>query len=197
MGGDPRGGISAGPAAGVVPLAVLADHGEGTVDGADIATVLPSARVGAVEEVTGRRDGDRPYFYDEGDDGDSYGFALDQWVGRECPVLRRDHLTGDEEHAANSFAGFPAVRTALALGLGDGPNRALARLWRWTPGILLPNGIHVYGPHVIRERNDTYEVRRYAPRWTLDGDDGDDSGLFMRHHTAPVTADAPTDAYMS
>ncbi|WP_211362997.1 hypothetical protein [Streptomyces phaeoluteigriseus] len=96
------------------PRRLRRGHGR-PVDGADIATVLPSAQVGAVEDLTGRRDGDRLNFYDEGD-GDS------------------------QRHA---------------------------------------------------------RVRRYAPRWTLVGDDSGGSGLFMRPHTAPATADAPTDAYMS
>ena len=40
----------------------------------------------------------------------------------------------------------------------------------------------VYGPQAIRERNETYEVREYAPDWVLIGDDSGGSGLFMRRH---------------
>ncbi|MDQ2583809.1 hypothetical protein [Saccharothrix yanglingensis] len=30
-------------------------------------------------------------------------------------------------------------------------------------GVLLDNGVHAYGPHVIAERNATFEVAGYAP----------------------------------
>ncbi|MGW0432666.1 hypothetical protein ACWDV4_08985 [Micromonospora sp. NPDC003197] len=58
----------------------------------------------------------------------------------------------------------------------------MARLWRSTPGVLLPNGVLIYGPQTITERNQTYEVARYAPHWVLIGDDSGGGGLFMRRH---------------
>lgn len=83
-----------------------------------------------------------------------------------------EHGTGDEEQVAGSFAAFLSTREALAVGLGDGPNRAITRLWRSTPGGCYPNGVRVYGPQAIRERNETHEIREYAPDWVLIGDDG-------------------------
>lgn len=155
----------------------LTTYGEGTVDRAEIATITPD-----FEAFTGVLDGDRLRFHQEADCGDSHHFALDRRVGGEHAVVRRDHLTGDEEQVAESFAGLLGTREALAAGLGDGPNPTIARLWRFTPGVLLPDGVLVYGPQAIRERNETYEVREYAPDWVLIGDDSGGSGLFMRRH---------------
>ncbi|WP_053718411.1 SMI1/KNR4 family protein [Saccharothrix sp. NRRL B-16348] len=153
----------------------LTHYGGGTVGGTEIATVVPGP-----ETFTGRLDGERLCFYQEADCGDSYHFALDRRVGEEHAVVRRDHRTGDEEQVAESFAGFLSTREALAAGLGDGPNPTIARLWRSTPGVLLPDGVLVYGPQAIRERNETYEVREYAPHWVLIGDDSGGGGLLMR-----------------
>ncbi|XKK39708.1 hypothetical protein HFP72_02135 [Nocardiopsis sp. ARC36] len=120
-----------------------------------------------------RREGARLCFCVEPGCGDGYSFALDRpGAGGEFQVVRRDALDGDESPVAESFAGFLAVRTALALGLRDGPTPAVARLWRSTPGALLANGVLAYGPHLIGERNETFEVRRYAADWVLVGDDG-------------------------
>ncbi|MBB5957816.1 hypothetical protein FHS29_004411 [Saccharothrix tamanrassetensis] len=165
----------------------LATYGVGEVGGVPIATVdpdgaaAPAGYADAPEAVTGGLDGDRLRFCEE-PGGDDYSFALDRREGEECPVVRRDHLTGEEEQFAETFAGFLGVREALAAGLRDGPNPTIARLWRTTPGMLLPDGVLVYGPQTIRERNETYEVGEYAPHWVLVGDDSGGNGLFMRHH---------------
>lgn len=160
----------------------LTEYGEGTVNGAEVATIAPLWHADAVDVTTGQLDGDRLCFYQETDGGDRYCFALDQRAGSEHAVVRRDHFTGDEQQVADSFAGFLTVQAALASGLKDGPNPSIARLWRSTPGALLPNGVVIYGPHIIRERNNTYEVREYAPDWVLIGDDSGGRGLFMRRH---------------
>ncbi|MFD0337430.1 SMI1/KNR4 family protein [Streptomyces sp. NPDC127117] len=168
----------------------LAEFGHGRAGGADIATVAPAGFADdpageMYEAVTAgwRRDGERLCFAVEPDCGDEYRFALDR-AGEdgEYPVVGRDGTDGSEYPVAESFAGFLAVRAALSRGLRDGPNPAVARLWRSTPGVLLGNGVHVYGPHVIQERNETFEVPRYAPGWVLVGDDSGGDGLFMRHH---------------
>ncbi|KUF18066.1 SMI1/KNR4 family protein [Streptomyces silvensis] len=160
----------------------LTEYGEGAFNATEIASVAPPTP--DTVDVTTELEGERLCFYRESDGcGGSFHFALDQWDGEEHPVVRRDHFTGEEdEEFADSFAGFLTVQVALHSGLGEGPNPTIARLWRSTPGVLLPNGVSVYGPHVIRERNDTYEVREYAPDWVLVGDDSGGRGLFMRHH---------------
>ncbi|MCM2387807.1 SMI1/KNR4 family protein [Streptomyces albipurpureus] len=165
----------------------LTTYGSGTLHGTEIATIAPEEHRDAPESLLapGRLMGNRLHFYEEPDGGDSFSFALDQSDQsghQEYPVLRRDHFTGEEERYAEGFAGFLTVQTALASGLGDGPNPTIARLWRTTPGVLLPNGIHIYGPGSISERNKTYEVRKYAPPWVLVGDDSGGRGLLMRHH---------------
>ncbi|MFD7532410.1 SMI1/KNR4 family protein [Streptomyces sp. NPDC059849] len=183
----------------------LAEYGHGRAGDADIATVAPSWQGGPgddpaadqagdpaddqagemYEAVTAgwRRDGERLCFAVEPDCGDQFRFALDR-AGEdgEYPVLGRDGTDGCEYPVAESFAGFLTVRAALSRGLRDGPNPAVARLWRSTPGVLLDNGVHVYGPHLIQERNETFEVPRYAPGWVLVGDDSGGDGLFMRRH---------------
>ncbi|MEU1184927.1 hypothetical protein ABZ464_46415 [Streptomyces sp. NPDC005820] len=159
----------------------LAEYGEGTIDMMEVASVAPLTNLHTID-VTTQLDGDRLCFYREPEGGDSFWFALDRWDGEEHPVIRRDHLTGDDQEFADSFTGFLAVKVALLSGLGEGPNPTITRLWRSRPGVLLPNGVSLYGPHVIRERNDTYEVREYAPDWVLVGDDSGGRGLFMRLH---------------
>lgn len=68
----------------------------------------------------------------------------------------------------------------MTSALGPAPLPVLTRLWRTTPGVLLPNGVVVYGPQDIVERNETYEVAEYQPDWVLIGDDSGGRGLFMR-----------------
>ncbi|WP_328912216.1 MULTISPECIES: SMI1/KNR4 family protein [unclassified Streptomyces] len=160
----------------------LAHYGEGTVHGEALATVVPPRHAGAVGDLTGLRAGNRLGFHDDGDCDDSYHFALDEREDEECPVVRWDCFTGGEERFADSFAGFLTARVALASGLGNGPNPTIARLWRSTPGVLRPDGVHVYGPHTFVERDRTYRVRALAPHWVLIGDDGGGRGLFMRRH---------------
>lgn len=162
----------------------LAEFGGGAIGGAPIATVGPPSRADAVDDITAGwrlREG-RLCFYSEPDCGDAYHFVLDDRAGREQAVVRHDHLTGEEEPVADSFAGFLTVQAALEAGLKDGPNPTIARLWRSTPGVLLPNGVLVYGPQTIAERNDAFEIRRYAPQWVLVGDDSGGNGLLMRRH---------------
>ncbi|MFE5853132.1 SMI1/KNR4 family protein [Streptomyces sp. NPDC056500] len=162
----------------------LSTYGTGTLHGSEIATIPPADHADTHDSLTapGRLRDDRLSFYDDPDGGDSYAFALDRPTKHEHAVVRRDHFTGEEDEIADTFAGFLTVRTALANGLRDGPNPTMARLWRTTPGVLLPNGVHIYGPDTIAERNTTYEVRKYAPHWVLIGDDSGGSGFFMRHH---------------
>ncbi|QUF03732.1 SMI1/KNR4 family protein [Actinosynnema pretiosum subsp. pretiosum] len=138
----------------------LAEFGGGVVDGTPLGT----------QEF----DADGLVFWRDGDCGAAYRFG-DEVGGERCVV-------GDEGVVAESFAGFLTTRVALALGLRDGPNPAVARLWRATPGVLLDNGVHVYGPDSFGERNATVEVARYAPHWVLVGDDSGGAGLFMRRH---------------
>lgn len=128
---------------------------------------------------------DRLCFAVEPDCGDAYHFALDrsgEAGAGEYPVVCRDGADGSEYPVAESFAGFLAVRAARLRGLRDGPNPAVARLWRSTPGVLLDNGVHIYGPQCTGERNETFEVSRYAPDWVLVGDDSGGDGFFMRRH---------------
>ncbi|MFL1382392.1 DUF4303 domain-containing protein [Nocardiopsis protaetiae] len=65
-------------------------------------------------------------------------------------------------------------------GLSAAPNPSVAEVWRTTPGLYLPDGTAVYGPHSLAERNTTFEVAAYAPGWVLVGDDGGGRGLLMR-----------------
>ncbi|MGW4028612.1 hypothetical protein ACWEFL_04700 [Streptomyces sp. NPDC004838] len=160
----------------------LTEYGEGTLGRQEIATAGPPHHIAALDLTDGWSGGDRLWFHQDGDCGDDYSFALDARDGDEHPVVRRDGFTGEEEPFADSFAGFLTVRTALAAGLREGPNPAIARLWRSTPGIRLPDGMVIYGPHLLPERNDAHEVRAHAPHWVLIGDDGAGIGLFMRHH---------------
>lgn len=82
--------------------------------------------------------------------------------------------------------GLPVDRAARAEpadhrgGHVPAPNPSVADLWRATPGLHLPDGTAVYGPHSLAERNTTFEVARYAPGWVLVGDDGGGRGLLMR-----------------
>ncbi|MCP2096497.1 hypothetical protein LV78_004483 [Actinosynnema pretiosum] len=138
----------------------LAEFGGGLLDGAPLG----------VEEF----DRDGLVFWRDGDCGPDHRFGDE--VGGERRVVVGDEVVAD------SFAGFLTTRVALALGLRDGPNPAVARLWRATPGVLLDNGVHVYGPDSFGERNTTFEVARYAPHWVLVGDDSGGAGLFMRRH---------------
>ncbi|MGE7433008.1 MULTISPECIES: hypothetical protein [Kitasatospora] len=62
----------------------------------------------------------------------------------------------------------------------EGPVPVLTRLWRCTPGLQFPDGVVVYGPQDLPERNETYEVGEYQPDWVLIGDDSGGRGLFMR-----------------
>ncbi|MFF9349407.1 SMI1/KNR4 family protein [Streptomyces sp. NPDC014734] len=181
----------------------LAEFGRGRAGAADLAVVVPSGSTDGAGEPDGtdgvldtydmyeaitaewRLSGDRLCFAVEPDCGDSYFFALDrrgEAGDGECPVVRRDGSDGDEYPVAESFAGFLAVREALSRGLGDGPNPTIACLWRSTPGVLFDNGVLVYGPHRIGERNESFEVARHAPDWVMVGEDGAGQGLFMRHH---------------
>ncbi|WP_329595556.1 SMI1/KNR4 family protein (plasmid) [Streptomyces sp. NBC_01005] len=163
----------------------LTEYGNGTSAGARIATVAPPGTGSAGDDdITGgwRLDGDRLCFCAEPDGGDTYHFALDRQSGEEYAVVRRDPGSGQEELVADTFAGFLTVQVALSNGLGAGPTSTLAGLWRSTPGVLLPNGVLIYGPHTILERNETYQVGEYAPDWVLIGDDSGGGGLFMRRH---------------
>jgi len=168
----------------------LSEYGAGTLGGGWIASIAPPDLRGHVDDdltAPGRLVDGRLCFYAEPDCGDSYHFvhpgrrSSGTAAPAEWPVVRCD-VFGDEEPFAESFAGFLAVSVARAAGLGDGPNPSLARLWRSTPGVLLPNGVLIYGPQTITERNETYEVADYAPHWVLVGDDSGGGGLFMRRH---------------
>lgn len=81
---------------------------------------------------------------------------------------------------AGSASPDPASGTSAAGGSGIAPNPAVADLWRATPGLHLPDGTAIYGPHTLVERNVTYEVDEYAPGWALVGDDGGGCGYLMR-----------------
>ncbi|GAA1245919.1 hypothetical protein GCM10009665_40960 [Kitasatospora nipponensis] len=188
-GGAPEGWIRAAEGA-VGPFAPsyrwwLAEYNDGELDGAPLARLGPPGERDAGDLPAGwRLDGDRFCFHVEPDGGDSYHFALDRptrsGAGTEYPVIRCDRCSGAQESVADSFAGFLTGRVARAAGLGDGPTPELARLWRSTPGVLLPDGVLVYGPLDILERNETYEVAEYQPQWVLIGDDSGGQGLFMR-----------------
>lgn len=163
----------------------LAQYNDGELDGEPLATLAPPGERGANELTAGwRLDKDRLCFYAEPDGGDTYHFTLDRYgesgAGEEHAVIRRDRRSGAEELVADSFAGFLTVRVARTAALGDRPTPALAQLWRSTPGVLLPNGVVLYGPQDFLERNETYEVSEYQPDWVLIGDDSGGRGLFMR-----------------
>ncbi|MBP1161976.1 SMI1/KNR4 family protein [Rhodococcus sp. PvR099] len=158
----------------------LGEYGAGWLRGAPIATAAPAE---ADEAITAdwRSTGTRLCFHAE-EGGDTHYFALDRrGIDGEWPVVRRDPFDGDEYPVAENFAGFLAVQAALARGLRDGPNPTIAALWRSTAGALRDDGLLLYGPHQIQERNETFEVREYAPDWVLVGDDSGGRGLFMRH----------------
>lgn len=163
----------------------LAEYNDGELDGEPLAALAPPGEQDT-DGLTARwRLGkDRLCFYTEPEGGDTYHFALDRsgdsGAVEEQAVIRRDRRTGAEERVADSFAGFLTVHVARSAGLGDRLTPALTRLWRSTPGVLLPNGVVVYGPQDIVERNETYEVGEYQPDWVLIGDDSGGSGLFMR-----------------
>lgn len=160
----------------------LTEYGSARLGGAPVATVFPAGDDSDAITAAWRRSDDRLCFHTE-DDGDAHSFALDRTgPDGEWPVVRRDSIDGDEYPVAETFAGFLAVQTALRLGLRDGPNPTIAALWRSTPGLLREDGLLMYGPHRIRERNETFEVATYAPHWTMVGDDSGGRGLFMRHH---------------
>ena len=77
----------------------------------------------------------------------------------------------------------PETTTELAEHSGPlaaAPHPALAALWELTPGLYLPDGSAIYGPHSLAERNETYEVAEYSPGWALIGDDGGGRGYLMR-----------------
>ncbi|MEU3597274.1 SMI1/KNR4 family protein [Streptomyces sp. NPDC006798] len=161
----------------------LAEYGEGTVARQEIATVGALRHIGG-PDIAGRRpEGDRLPFHQDGDCGDRYSFALDAaGADGEHPVVRHDPFTGEDEPFADSFAGFLTVRTALLRGLREGPNPAVARLWRATPGVRLRDGGQVYGPQALGVRNEARGIADRAPHWVLIGEDGTGGGLFMRRH---------------
>ncbi|CCH28834.1 SMI1/KNR4 family protein [Actinosynnema sp. NPDC047251] len=162
----------------------LAEYGTGSVDGMPIAApagVVPENVEETAAGLVDGLDGTRLWFCAE-PCGHRYGFALDVVVDGEHQVVERDPFSGEDEPVAESFAGFLAVSEARAAGLRDGPNPTVAALWRSTPGVLRADGVLLYGPQTIRERNETYEVPRYAPHWVLVGDDSGGSGFFMRRH---------------
>ncbi|MFF7454442.1 SMI1/KNR4 family protein [Kitasatospora sp. NPDC008115] len=159
----------------------LAAYGEGSLRGCPIATVEPVEGLGEPGLTEGWSGGDRLWFHEDDDHG-RHGFALDQAVDGEWPVVVQSPFTDEEQVVADSFAGFLTVWTALAAGLREGPNPAVARLWRATPGLRLPDGGTLSGPHTFRARNEAWEVSTYAPHWALVGEDGGGAGLFMRRH---------------
>ncbi|MFB6888020.1 hypothetical protein ACFCX4_01725 [Kitasatospora sp. NPDC056327] len=159
----------------------LAEYGEGSLRGCPIATVDPGPGSGEPGLARDRPGGDRLWFFED-DDHERYGFALDRAADEEWPVVVHSPFTGEEQPFADSFAGFLTVWAALATGSGEGPNPAVARLWRATPGVRLPDGGTLYGPHTLRARNDAREVPASAPHWVLVGEDGGGAGLFMRRH---------------
>lgn len=97
------------------------------------------------------------------------GPLLDEWlreVAGQTP-LEVDAAASDE-HLDLLWPEAPA------------PNPTIAALWRITPGVLSPDGVVIYGPKVIVERNETFEVAERAPGWVLVGDDSGGAGLLMR-----------------
>ncbi|GAA1398339.1 hypothetical protein GCM10009639_36770 [Kitasatospora putterlickiae] len=159
----------------------LAAYGEGSLRGRPIATPDPVPGLGEPGLLDDRSGGGRLWFHED-DDHECFGFALDRAADGEWPVVVRSRVTGEEWPFADSFAGFLTVWTARAAGLREGPNPAVARLWRATPGVRLPDGGTLLGPHVFGARNDAWEVRTHAPHWVLVGEDGGGAGLFMRRH---------------
>jgi hypothetical protein len=97
------------------------------------------------------------------------GPLLDEWLAKvaELPLLEPDPEATTELGEASEPPASP-------------PNITMARLWRMTPGLYLPDGTTIYGPHSIGERNETYEVAEYCPGWVLIGDDGGGNGYLMR-----------------
>jgi hypothetical protein len=83
----------------------------------------------------------------------------------EQPELAAVHELAPADHAADP------VRP---------PNPSIADLWRVTPGISLPDGVSIYGPLSLGERNATFEAAEYVPGWVVVGDDGGGTGLLMR-----------------
>ncbi|MEU5164189.1 SMI1/KNR4 family protein [Streptomyces sp. NPDC020875] len=161
----------------------LTEYGEGTVARQEIATVGALRHIGGLDIADGPPEGDRLPFHQDGDCGDRYSFALDTaGADGEHPVVRHDPFLGEEEPFADSFAGFLTVRTASLRGLREGPNPAVARLWRATPGVRLRGGGTVYGPQTLRVRNEARGIADRAPHWVLIGEDGTGGGLFMRRH---------------
>ncbi|MFF9347041.1 SMI1/KNR4 family protein [Streptomyces sp. NPDC014734] len=172
----------------------LAEYNDGELDGEPLAALAPPGERGTDDLTAGwRLDDGRLCFYSEPDGDGTYHFtpgrSAESRAGAEHAVIRRDRHRGAEELVADSFAGFLTLHVARSAGLGDAPVPALARLWRSTPGVLLPNGVQVYSPLDILERNETYEVSTYQPDWVLIGDDSGGRGLFMRRgdgHRASV-----------
>ncbi|WP_130797839.1 SMI1/KNR4 family protein [Streptomyces otsuchiensis] len=167
----------------------LVAFGGGTVAGAELACVAPPGALDTPEAVTAQAvaaggppgDGLLPFAAEP--DGDRFLFDLTaRRASGECPVLRADGIDGRLDPFADTFVGFLTVSVARAEGLGDGPNPAVARLWRRGPGVRLPGGVQLYGPHLIAERNTTHAVTGYAPGWVLVGDDSGGGGLLMRRH---------------
>ncbi|MFX4292567.1 SMI1/KNR4 family protein [Streptomyces bohaiensis] len=164
----------------------LTEFGGGRIGGAETAVVAPAGWEDEHDAVTApwRRE-ERPGLlaFAEEPDGDRYWFDVAaRRADGECPVLRDAGDGRGPVPFAATFAGFPTVAVALATGQRDGPNPAVAELWRQGPGVVLPCGVQAYGPDVLPERNATYEVARWAPEWVLVGDDSGGTGLFMRRH---------------
>ncbi|WP_139177683.1 hypothetical protein [Ruania alba] len=84
--------------------------------------------------------------------------------------------------------------------LAEPPHPDVAALWEIMPGLYLPDGSAIYGPHSLAERNDTYEVAEYSPGWVLIGDDGGGAGYLMRALTAgappPDGVPRPGEVYL-
>lgn len=97
------------------------------------------------------------------------GPLLDEWLTTvaELPLLDPDPVA-------------TAELAEVSEPLAPPPNVTMARLWRRTPGLYLLDGTAIYGPHSIRERNETYEAAEYCPEWVLIGDDGGGRGYLMR-----------------
>jgi hypothetical protein len=60
------------------------------------------------------------------------------------------------------------------------PNPVLDEFWRYSRGLMLDDGTHVYADDEIVERNETFQVAEYAPDWALIGDDSGGRGYLMR-----------------
>jgi hypothetical protein len=152
----------------------------------EVAAVADPAHLAEADDALTapwRLDGTRLRFAGEPDGAESFAFALDEADATgEHPVVRVDGFDGSHDVVALTFAGFVATRVALLRGLGDGPNPSIAALWRSTPGVHRPDGLTIYGPHHLTERNAAHDVARLAPHWVLVGEDATGGGLFMRHH---------------